>query len=254
MSSQNEKPIIFSTPMVRAVLDGTKTQSRRVIKPQPLAGQAIVPVPVDLRDFPATWAVVEMADKPVDTVRFIKCPYGQVGDRLYLKESHKLEMVLDNDGTKWVKCSYRFEVGNDGEVRKYRWADLPLATQRKLVRIKTWNKWRSKRFMYKFLARVWLEITDIRAERLQDITEEDAKAEGIKVLQGTWQSMARDSETGKLKLVGEPQPYTARYHFEALWDSLNAKRKIDITTNLDTVYPYSWRANPWVFPISFKLI
>lgn len=142
-----------------------------------------------------------------------KCPYGQVGDQLWVRETWDDEtgMVLYK-----ADCS-------EVEAKEYAFG------------------WKPSIYMFRNDSRITLGITEIRAERLQEITEEDALAEGIKIMQGTWQAMGR-SETGRPILIGEPQPYTARYHFEALWDSLNAKRG------------YGWEVNPWIWCISFRLL
>jgi len=101
--------------------------------------------------------------------------------------------------------------------------------------------WRPSIHTPRWASRADLEILPgLRPERLQAITEEDALAEGITVMQGTWQALGR-GEGGKLEPVGEPHPFTARYHFGALWDNLNAHRG------------YPWDGNHWIWRIPFKL-
>ena len=87
-----------------------------------------------------------------------------------------------------------------------------------------WGKKRSPLFMPKWAARIWLEVTDIRVERLQDISEEDAIREGI----GNWIQVQVDTEPSVV--------------FKDMWDSINAKRG------------YSWESNPWVFVYDFRRI
>ncbi len=99
--------------------------------------------------------------------------------------------------------------------------------------------WRSPLFMPAWAARYFIKILDVRVERLQQITEEDAIAEGIEIMKGTHQAFTRNA-CGKLELIGELEPYTARYHYEALWDSINPK--------------YPWASNPWNFRYEFKLV
>lgn len=149
----------------------------------------------------------------------VKCPYGHIGDLLWVKEA--------------------FSINDRGQIMTRSEKEL-VSAMLDIPDIKI--KWTSPYFMKKADCNLWLEITGLRPERLQDITEEDALAEGIKVMQGTWQSIEKDENTGELKLVGEPQPYTARYHYGALWDNLNLGRG------------YGWKFNPWVWVPSFKLL
>ena len=168
-----ERPILFSSDMIKAVLDDRKTQTRRVIKPQTedyMREAAMAPGSGGLWN---KWAA-----KINGKIKPIKCPYGKVGEKLYIRESHKLTK-FNRDGERWMRCEYRYEVDNDKAVREFRWRDIPKAQRNRLRKIRTWGKWRSSRFMYKFLARTWLEITNIGAERVQDISVEDVLAEGI---------------------------------------------------------------------------
>ena len=230
VTTVKERPIIFSTDMVKAILDGRKTQTRRVIKPAKTSATAKYFDP-------------EENNWPIDqgTGKKLLCPYGQIGDRLWVREAHKLEMVLGEQGEKWVKCSYRFDMENDGGVRWFRWADLPLATQRKLVKIKTWNKWRPARFMYKFLACIWLEITAVRVERLQEIDYFGARAEGILSFNADHPDPTNDGMGYNRGASGLPMRYDSTVAFMDLWNSLNAKRG------------YGWEVNPWVWVIEFNL-
>ena len=162
-----------------------------------------------------------------DKGRKIK-PRYQVGEVVYIKEAWMIDKLFD----KLKPSDIRGDLPpiwywNDGN----HYADK---VEEGAGRV------RSPLFMPAWAARDFIQIINVRPERLQEITEEDALAEGIKILSGTWQSVEEDSETGKLKLVGEPQPYTARYHYEALWDSINPK--------------YPWASNPWCWVYTFKLI
>ena len=205
-----ETGIIMSGNHPKLILDGTKTQTRRVIKPQPtLDGQLL-----DFWTAKGRWRGTCIVTETNGTML---CPYGQVGDRLYLKESHKLTKY-DFNGERWIRAEYRFEYRGDNCIRHFKWDDIPQLQRKRLSKILTWGRWRSGRFMYKFLARIWLEITELRAERLQEITKMDAKAEGSHFA---------------------PNYLDA---FRDLWDSLNAKRG------------YSWEVNPWVWPIGFKVV
>lgn len=196
-----EHPIMSSTDSVEAILEGRKTQTRRVIKPQPRPNSKIF---VRALTLSRTWQEYDgyYEDAPP---RLFDCPYGQVGDRLWVRES----IVRHNDmwyykagwtstGKSWVEC---------------------IPSQRHLDKL-GWQY--TSRMMPKIFFRITLEITEVRVERLQEITEEDAKAEGAE---------------SYYTLPGGRT--VARYHFSVIWDSIFAKRG------------YGWEVNPWVWVISF---
>jgi hypothetical protein len=172
------RPILFSGPMVRTILEGRKTQTRRVIKPQ-------------LKDCP--W----VADG---------CPYGQPGDLL------------------WVREAWNYFGGNeylyqqDKESVSYR-ADPPVTQIHG-------DKWRPSIHMPRWASRLTLRITDVRVQRVQEISEGDAVAEGVKAC------IAGQDEHGPVK--------TYRTGFVRVWQEINAKRG------------YSWESNPWVWSITFE--
>ena len=183
-----EHPIIFSTEMVRAILDGRKTQTRRIIKPEPNY----------MKEFGET------DDNVKHNIAKRVCPYGQVGDTLWVREA--------------LYCDEK------GHFGRYKADNKPVGGELPLV----WC-WKTKhlsgRFMPKIQARIFLEITNIRVERVQDISEKDCYAEGI-----------TEDEAIKYWHDG-PQPVWA---FSDLWDSLNAKRG------------FGWDKNPFVWCIEFK--
>jgi len=152
--------------MVKAILGDKKSMTRRIVKPQPVDK----PI-VDAYEY---WHWVDAKGIGHDK----HCPYGQVGDKLWVRETHKLTKETIN-GELFIKAEYKFECDGDNSIRYFKWDSIPQAQQEKLNKIKTWGKWRPARFMYKFLARITLEITGVRVERLQEITEEGAKVEGI---------------------------------------------------------------------------
>ena len=212
-----DKPIIFSTDMVKAILEGRKTQTRRVIKPQPpskfpypwLSGSRVI------------WSEKEAGDYPMWN-NFSQCPYGQVGDRLGVKETHYRWGHWSKNGlTKTGKQKWTFKHEND-EVRYF--DNPPEAVQRNSFRGTAWYK-RPSIFLPKRYIRTWLEITDVRVERVQEISEDDAKAEGI-----GWQF-----EQQRIPQYWE----SYKKAFSVLWDSINAKRG------------YGWDVNPWVWVIGF---
>ncbi len=228
MTDIKEIPILFSTPMVQAILDGCKSMTRRIIKPQPelfyVFGKTI-----DAVDEKVVFKVMALGGRDC----YISPPH-QPGDRLWVKEtwSKNLNPKSDNFGGFEYKADY------EGSMCQG------------LI------KWKSSRFMPKAAARLWLEDYDVRVERLQDITEDDARAEGASLNFG-----ASDPNTCRF------QNY--RDAFRALWNSLNAKPK-PVYERGDIIryesYPFEdiqetrtyrgkpWLVigNPWVWVIEFK--
>lgn len=227
-----EHPILFSAPMVRAILDGTKTQTRRVVKPQP--------------SFFGSMGNPNTPFKTLDAGLHcqIRCPYGQPGDRLWVREAHW-----------WFKDEHDPVTGyyppkltaDDVEYR----AD---GDDRRKV-------WRPSIHMPRWASRITLEITGVRVERLQDISEADAKAEGCERLcedepgyvyreEPDWKICHQCGGTRLYTSFGpnlgacldtdclECNTYLKRYR--QLWESING--------------PGSWDANPWVWVVEFKRI
>lgn len=141
-----ERPILFSGPMVRAILEGRKTQTRRMVKPQPEPFMQHMECHRD-----GTCEVGESIDAP--NYYQIHCPYGAVGDRLWVRET-------------FCAC----EMGDLGPAVRYR-ADRTDWGK--------WRKWKPSTFMPRWASRITLEITGVRVERLHSISWEDCYAEGI---------------------------------------------------------------------------
>ena len=196
-----ERPILFSGPMVRALLAGTKTQTRRVIKPQHLA----------FFNQDAAAMLSDWNERPL--------PYGQTGDRLWVREAWGLHAY--GDDTDWLKggCT---AMDLDDHVIAYRadWGPLQDGCH-----------WRPSIHMPRAASRITLEITGVRVERLQDISFTDAAAEGLHY---TSERLDRWSADGSLWHATPQQAY------RALWESING--------------PDSWDANPWVWAIEFKRV
>jgi hypothetical protein len=193
-----ERPIIFSGPMVRAILEGRKTQTRRIIKGSKFWGDHIVTVR-HLDD--AEWRLEGnikineiLHGNPVTFVD-VKCPYGEPGDRLWVRET-----FFESEGL----LIYRESTPDSGP-------------------------WKSPIYMPRWASRINLIVKSVRVERLQEITEEDAIAEGF-------------VSTSILTQAGDD--YTGMYaveHFQDAWDTINKKRA-------------PWESNPWVFVITFEKI
>lgn len=198
-----ENPILFSTPMVKAILEGRKTQTRRVVKWKPYhegekinfnfsgmsLGQYMTGVPESgyvlySRGHGGTW---NQKTKP------IHCPYGEPGDILWVRETWAPARGV-------VAPGYLYKsIDNLNDV-----------------------KWKPSIHMPRKAARIFLKVKDVRVERLQDITGEDAQAEGVKPSIFPYQPL-------------KPM-------FEKLWNDINAKRG------------YGWDANPWVWVIEFERV
>lgn len=201
-----ERPIIFSAEMVRAILEGRKTQTRRVIKPTINIRGTCNGIYYDKETRRWYW---QLLDKPnVTDICLGVCPYGEIGDRLWVRETWA--RVTDYDGNFILNNKRKALYKADGESQI------------------TPNKWRSPIHMPRWASRITLEITNIRVERIQDITEDDAKAEGLK-------------ESPDIELKDGSPCYTLP--FQILWHQIHG---------IDN--PKSWEANPFVWVIAFKRI
>lgn len=201
----SEKPILFSAPMVRAILNGRKSQTRRLIKPQP--------------DCPYVgtdhWHDSPRGSDTLGPIRRI--PYAP-GEVMWVRET-------------WMPCASIDSFLTDTNLYAYK-ADY--------VDGDTPGKWRPSIHMPKEAARLFLRVTDVRAERVQDIAFLDALDEGIKadfVPPDGW------LEDDAIAIAGAMRAQNGAIDaFRALWDTLNAKRG------------YGWDANPWVFVHTFERI
>lgn len=185
-----QRPILFSTEMVQAILAGRKTQTRRVVKP-----------PKGVRYyFDDGKCVLEGEDDYID----MECPYGKKGDVLWVRETH---LVCHDD---------KFLEGMDSRVvfKASVHNDWYMALREENPHY----KWMPSIHMNKVFARIWLRIKDIRVERLQDISDEDIRAEGA-------------AEFGCT---------THRLNWQTLWESVNGSD--------------SWKDNPFVWVIEFERI
>jgi hypothetical protein len=203
---KKESPIIFSTPMVKAILSDSKTQTRRVIKPQPEGHR----VNYELIEGEHCFCLNnhEKHD-PCEYDFKIKSPYGNPGDMLYVRETY-CDANIKHDTCD--KLCFR------ASVKGCRHGNYQ----------KGWPSWKSPLYMPKRLARIWLEITDVRVERIKDITPSDIIKEGI-----TPASLfGYDCDTENKKWD----------EWINLWNSINEKRG------------YGWDVNPWVWVVAFKRI
>lgn len=200
--------------MVRAILDGRKTQTRRVIKPQPEN--------VDGPNFDGLWSET---NDPV--TRYFTCKHGQIGDRLWVRETWATPKTYDayrpRDCSKTTPIYYSADKSHGKLVR---WTD----EEQEL------GKLRPSIFMPRWVSRITLENESMRCERLQDISEVDAIAEGIEAIGQGWINYQSRGlgDTNKVVLP--------RDSFRSLWDSINVKRG------------FGWDKNPFVWVLTFHCI
>lgn len=198
MTTYKTRPILFSSAMVRAILEDRKTQTRRVIKPQfSTVWGGGNSVRNGDKDYVSIHVNISMPD---GSWKWIRCPYGKPGDRLWVKETWSASPLH-------VVTKER-----DGLIYK---ADNQLP----------YDHWRPSIFMPRWASRIELEIIKIHAERLQDITNTDALAEGVRESHFHQRVDWMDLD---------------RYH--ALWESINKKNG------------HGWDTNPFVWVIEFKKI
>ena len=224
-----EKPILFSGPMVRAILEGRKSMTRRAVKPHVSADT----VRFDYYSADSQWREMFVADNlgnlyPKSWSH--KCPYGVPGDRLWVRETHGFASGdgPGGDPTSWVE--YRAD-GESDEIRR----------------------WRPSIFMPRWASRITLEVTGVRVERLREISERDAEREGV------YRIPAGTDEDG---FHYDASDY--RSAFVQLWDSINGRgvRKIIGDGTVQTHNKkhreekpdVSWAANPWVWVVEFMRV
>lgn len=232
-----ERSILFSAPMVRAILDGRKTVTRRLLTPQPIG----------ITDgFTATWTGPgDVLQRQLENAGR-NCPYGQPGDRLWVRETFALEHCVEHDqeppfndgrpvrladdsGPRWMQPHYK---ATDPEPE--------LCCENQRCRQCSENDygphWRPSIHMPRWASRITLEVTGVRVERLQDITDDQARAEGADE-----NILPLIKVPANSPMAGRPAVYRDhRDIFSALWESINGAG--------------SWDAAPWVWAVEFKRI
>jgi hypothetical protein len=212
----SERPILFSGPMIRAILDGRKTQTRRIVKPQPIVRRHWSGPDDHGLEFKDRTVRITSLHRYQEEIAAALCPYGARGDRLWVRETFHL------DGTR----AQHEDAMRTFPVVFYRATEAePSAGWR----------WRPSIYMPRWASRITLEVTSVRAERLQDITGEDARAEGI-----DYSKHACDCEMcARTAAICPAASSSLIMEYASLWDSINAKRA-------------SYSSNPWVLVVSFR--
>lgn len=214
VSMLHERPILFSPTMVRAVLTGTKTQTRRLMKPQPT---------------------------PVAYPERARCPYGQAGHRLWARETFYIDDLSYRTGPLPSTKPDALDMAN-----VYYRADGDCCAQISECQCASVGKpkWKPAIHMPRWASRLTLEVTSVRIERVQQITDADALAEGVQgpgpgvVLPGPFDA-GRGGQLG-YSVCGLGTFPTARMAFAWLWDSIHAKVE------------HPWTRNEWVWRLAFR--
>lgn len=222
-----ELPILFKGPMVRAILEGRKTLTRRIVKPQYIRLDGGGHPYIDM-GCPSEWDGAGLR-------KDVLCPYGDVGDTLWVRETFAIATVHQMGGKQipvYPVCDSTTDYG---------------------------GIWKPSIHMPRWASRINLEVTGIRVERLQDITEEDAKAEGVRSPNGEWREDFYDAPDWSIcPQCGGSGLYTY-YHPETLGaipdtDCCKCNTHKKLFTNLwESINgPGSWDVNPWVWVVEFK--
>lgn len=234
MPEIKERPILFSAPMVRAILDDQKTMTRRVVKfPEPSNSLGVwEPTTIGgngVYDAHGNQAPEEAAIWHTRTGQTLLCPYGKPGDRLWVRETCRAEELSGGlDGVRYLADEAFIPIENSQEAGD-NWINLYAYRRKKGATVGSIH-------MPRWASRILLEITGVRVERLQDISEDDAWAEGIEAIDG---ALDNDAIYAMAKKIGRSYEDAAPT-FAVLWDSL---------------YPAcGWDVNPWVWVIEFRRI
>lgn len=212
-----QTPLLFKTEMVRSIIAGTKTQTRRIIKGIPLKL-------IDIAEYPGEYLIENNY-----------CPFGKPGDMFWVKENFSVRSIAAQ--SIWFEIKYEFEV-NGLKKKNISEYNFPASIVNKWT-YHTESTKKNKLFMPKAAARLWLQIESIKAERLNDITDEDAIAEGIELIDFDhaglkWYKLYQNSPTD------DDATTSPKKAFRSLWENING--------------PGSWYQNPLVWAIKFKQI
>ena len=195
-----EKPILFSGPLVRAIIEGRKTQTRRVIKPD-------------------WYRCLDLSDADDVAKAFARCPYGEPGDQLWVRETWSVHSIYDSLPPRYINQCPKVSYWADGNPEGL--------------------KVRQSIFMPRWASRIDLLVTGIRVERVQDISWQDAIAEGV--VPGSCPCCFR-AVNGCTDCMDTGFAENPVDEFSMLWDGINKKRG------------FGWESNPWVWCVDFERI
>lgn len=218
MTKITERGMIFNSDMVRAILDGRKTQTRRVMKVQPqypeFGIRRIIESPIIKEIGMYLWSQTDACGVKVRSKPFV-CPFGSVGDRIWVRETFQGPLFDFDQMDAYCKDSAPFE---KTQFCVYK-ADGKPAPEFFDADDNLHCCWRPSIHMPRWASRLLLEITSVRVERIRSMSQDDARAEGVIAASG---------------------PMEAGLAFRELWDSIYGEE--------------SWKANPWVWVIEFERI
>lgn len=227
-----ERPILFSGRMVRAILAGRKTQTRRVIKPQP--SEEIDPIRVERfttikwsRDGEEEPGAEVFGAYSLDGEWGARCPYGEPGDQLYVRESWRGPLECDDMKPSDIQPGSDIRYEADGKARF--WRDTVRFHDEPSYAEDGFGRLRPSLFLPRWASRIELEITGVKVGRLQDISEADILAEGIEPVENDNVRELLSVRTG------------IRDRWAEGWNKINGKRP-----------GCSWEANPWLWCLTFK--
>lgn len=251
-----ERPILYSTDMVQALLDNRKSKTRRT------NGLDEINETINLFDFHASivnnkGCYANFKNVVDGTITTIKCPYGKPGDLLWVRENWQLKGWCFDDGEMqinyqagghlWVDIHDPKEDSSwlQNQIEKLENAGVLVMSETDEDYFEFTDKpqpWKPNIHMPKEAARIWLKVADVRVERLQDISEDDAIAEGIEVGPTETDPFSRKS-LPTYKIYTELNRFvwaSPVVSFKSLWESINGAD--------------SWKANPWVWVVEFEVV
>lgn len=220
------RPILFSTDMVQAILENRKTQTRRIVKPQPS-------MLTDKSHFNFKNLNYLTKEQLLE-----HCPFGKTGDLLYVKEAHKVRQDAHYEG---FVVTYQ-----DGAEVYFNENELSEKTVKNLLNRKTLNTTRfvTGRYMPKEAARIYLRVKEVRVERLCDISELEAIIEGVESYTqapvNSFSNAVTSYHVYPNKVKTQLGMVTAKQSFKSLWTSING--------------PESWQQNPWVWVVVYEVV
>jgi hypothetical protein len=216
-----EHPILFSTKMIQAILEGKKNQTRRVIKSP--RNKEVYGFRINMNmDGSCKYPVaINEEERSLEGTINMKCPYGKIDDILWVRETwqHTKCLNLSPDDENYGYIYRASENGREFENNMEEWI------------------WKPSIFMPKEACRIKLKIKNIRVERLQDISEDDSINEGIQKHEDAYRTNFRQPEA---KSYLDGYTWTAQESYKTLWDKINGIG--------------SWNKNPWVWVINFEKI
>lgn len=227
-----DRPIIFGAPMIRAIFDGRKTVTRRLV-----TGHDVI----EERDDGTPWPYYTTWSHGDDGSPWMACPYGVPGDRLWVRETWRYH-DWTNDGLPWIAyaadgCHRLCESIPDKWSDRVEdvWATLSDQKNTAIDGVARDRRWRSPRYMPRWASRLTLDVVSVRVERLHAITEEDANREGVEYMDG----LLDEADLCRAAKAMDAMATDSRVWFACLWDLLNAKRA-------------PWASDPWVWRIEFR--